>query len=235
VFQKDQEAAPIDLEGFAFMKKGTPTISASPRERLGTRYSQRLRKAGKLPGVIYGHKANPVPIVVDEKETLIVLRDGAHVVNVAIEGGQPETCLVKELQFGYLGDNVIHIDFARVDLNEEVEVLVHLKFVGVPESAKKPGSILTHPMSELEVVCRVSDIPDEIKIDLSKMEDVFTVGEIQLPPNVRTKVPSGHIVAQVSFVAEEVVATPEAAEVGAVPTEPEVITEKKPTEEAAEE
>ena len=217
------------------MKKGTPTITASPRERLGTRYSQRLRKIGKLPGVIYGHKANPVPIVVDEKETLIVLRDGAHVVNVAIEGHQPETCLVKDLQFGYLGDNVIHIDFARVDLNEEVEVLVHLKFVGVPESSKKPGSILTHPMTELEVVCRVSDIPDEIRIDLSKMEDVFTVGEIQLPSNVKTKVPAGHIVAQVSFVAEEVAPTPEAGEVAAAPTEPEVITEKKPTEEAAEE
>ena len=90
-------------------------------------------------------------------------------------------------------------------------------------------------MSELEVVCRVSDIPDEIKIDLSKMEDVFTVGEIQLPANVRTKIPAGHIVAQVSFIAEEVAATPEAAEVGATPTEPEVITEKKAEEPAAEE
>lgn len=216
------------------MKRETPTITASRRERLGSRYAQRLRKTGKLPGVIYGHKANPVPIVVDEKETLIVLRDGAHVVNVALEGGQAETCLVKDLQFGYLGDNVIHIDFARVDLSEEVEVNVHLRFVGVPESAKKPGSILTHPMTELEVICRVSDIPDEIKVDLSKMEDVFTVGEIQLPPGVKTKVPAGHIVAQVSFIAEEVVATPEAAEVGAAPAEPEVITEKKAEEEAEE-
>ena len=217
------------------MARETPTLNATPRERLGTRYSQRLRKSGRLPGVIYGHKANPVAISVDEKETLTVLKRGAHVINVAIDGHQPETCLIKDLQFGYLGDNVIHVDFARVDLNEEVEVNVHLRFTGVPESAKKPGSILTHPMSQLEVICKVSDIPSEIKVDLSKMEDVFTVSEIQLPPGIRTQVSPNQIVAQVTFVAEEELATPtgEAGEVtgGA---EPEVITEKK-DEAAAEE
>lgn len=217
------------------MAQQTPTITATPRDRLGSRYAQRLRKAGQLPCVIYGHKANPLPISVDEKQTLIVLKQGAHVVNVAIEGGQPETCLVKELQFGYLGDNVIHVDFARVDLNEEVEVSVHLKFTGVPEAAKKPGAILTHPTSQLEVICKVSEIPSEIRIDISKMEDVFTVGEIQLPPGVRTKVAPHLLVAQISFVQEEVVAAPEAIEVGATPTEPEVLTESKKTEEGAEE
>jgi hypothetical protein len=88
-------------------------------------------------------------------------------------------------------------------------------------------------MSQLEVICKVSEIPSEIRIDLSKMEEVFTVGEIQLPPGVRTKVPAHQIVAQVTYVAEEVVAAPEAAEVVAAPAEPEVITEKKPTEEPA--
>jgi large subunit ribosomal protein L25 len=212
----------------------TPIIKAQPRERIGTRYSQRLRKTGRLPGVIYGHKANPVAISIDEKETLIILRKGAHVVNVEIEGKQAETCLVKDLQFGYLGDNVIHVDFARVDLNEEVEVNVHIRFVGVPESSKKPGSILTHPMSQLEVICKVSEIPSEIKVDISKMEEMFTVSEIQLPPGVRTKVSPHQIVAQVTYVAEEVVAAPEAAEVAGA-AEPEVITEKKAEEPAAEE
>src|SRR5262245_56512860 len=174
------------------MAQETPTITASTRDQLGTRYSKRLRKTGRLPGVIYGHKANPVAISVDEKETLAVLKKGAHVINVAIEGAQPETCLVKDLQFGYLGDNVIHVDFARVDLNEEVEVNVHLRFVGSPEAAKKPGAVLTYPMTQIEVVCKVSEIPSEIKVDISKMEEMFTVGELQLPPGVRTKV-QGHL------------------------------------------
>ena len=212
------------------MKHETPTITAAARDRVGSRYAQRLRKQGKLPGVIYGHKTEPVHISVDEKETLALLRHGAHVINVSLQGHEAETCLVKDLQFGYLGDDVIHIDFARVDLNEEVEVNVHLRFVGYPEAAKKPGAILAHPMNQLEVVCKVSDIPGEIKVDISKMEDVFTVSDVQLPEGVRTNVDPDQIVAQISFVAEEVAAAPEAAEVEAA-VEPEVITEKK--EEAA--
>src|SRR5438046_2509812 len=98
------------------MKQETPTIAATKRQRVGSRYSQRLRKSGQLPGVIYGHKTEPLSITIGEKETLAVLKHGAHVVNVALEGGQPETCLVKDVQYGYLGDNVIHIDFTRVDL-----------------------------------------------------------------------------------------------------------------------
>lgn len=214
------------------MSKETPTISATPRDRLGTRYAQRLRKTGRLPGVVYGHNVAPVAISIDEKEMLTVLKHGAHVVNVAIAKNQPETCLVKELQFGFLGDNVIHVDFARVDLNEEVEVSVHLRFVGHPEAAKKPGAVLSHPLTQLEVICKVSEIPSEIKVDISKLEEQFTVGEIQLPPGVRTEVDPETIVAQIGFVQEEVIAPAEAEEVGAAAAEPEVITEKKPEAEA---
>jgi len=216
------------------MKHDTPTLTAQRRDRLGTRYSKRLRSAGRLPCVIYGHKSDPVAVSVDAKETLGVLQDGAHVVNVAVDGSKPETCLVKELQFGFLGDDVIHIDFARVDLNEEVEVKVHLRFVGHPEAAKKPGAVLSHPVTDLEVVCKVMDIPAEIKVDISKMEEMFEVKDITLPPGVKTRIDPETIVAQITFVAEEVVA-PEAAEVVEGGAEPEVITEKKPAEEAAEE
>jgi large subunit ribosomal protein L25 len=219
------------------MKQETPTIKAERRDRLGSRYAQRLRKSGRLPGVIYGHKTDNVAVTVDEKETVGLLKHGAHVINVAVEGDQPQTCLVKDLQFGFLGDNIIHIDFARVDLNEEVEVQVHLRFTGSPEAAKKPGSVLTTPMTELEVICKVKDIPEEIKVDISKLEEAIVVKDIKLPEGVRTKENPEAIVAQITFVAEEVAVTGEAGEVaeGAAGAEPEVITEKKPTEEAAEE
>ncbi len=209
------------------MKHETPTLSAQRRDRLGTRYSKRLRKAGRLPCVIYGHKSDPVSVSLDTKETLSVLRHGAHVVNVAVDGQNAETCLVKELQFGFLGDDVIHIDFARVDLNEEVEVKVHLRFTGHPEAAKKPGAVLGHPITDLEIICKVKDIPEEIKVDISKMEEIITVAEIKLPEGVRTDVDPEAIVAQITFVAEEEVAG-EAAAVGEEGgAEPEVITEKK--------
>ena len=219
------------------MTRETPTIKTEPRDRIGTRYSKRLRNAGRLPGVVYGHKADPVSISVDAKETLTILKKGAHVVNLSHQGGKSETCLVKELQFGFLGDDVIHIDFARVDLNEEVEVKVHLKFTGSPEAAKVPGAVLTHPVTEIDVICKVSEIPSEIKVDIGKMEQFFTVKEIQLPPGVRTKESPDRIVAQIPLVAEEVVpVAAEATDVAATTaagTEPEVITEKKAEERAA--
>ena len=77
-----------------------------------------------------------MPIHIDEKEILTLLQHGAHVLSVTVEGGKTETCLVKELQFGYLGDNVIHVDFARVKLDEEVRVQVRLNFVGESASSQ---------------------------------------------------------------------------------------------------
>lgn len=213
------------------MAHETPTITAQTRDRTGTRFSQRLRKAGRLPAVIYGHKSDPVSISVDEKEMLLHLHHGSHVVNVTIEGGKTETCLVKELQFGYLGDNIIHLDLARVDLDEEVHVQVHLNFIGKSTEAQKVGAIVSHPITELEVICKVSAIPGEIKVDSSKMEGtIFTVGDIELPSSVRTEVKPDTPVLTISFIHEEE-AVGEEVEVADVTTsEPEVITETKPEE-----
>ncbi len=209
----------------------TPSITATTRERTGTRYAQRLRKQGRLPAVIYGHETDPVSISVDEKEMLTHLKHGTHVLSLNVEGGSKETCLVKELQFGYLGDNVIHVDFARVDLDEEVHVHVHLNFVGEPASARKTGAILSHDLTELEVICRVNEIPDEIKVDLNLMGEatVLTVAEVQLPPGLRATTHPGTPVAHISFVHKEE-AVGEEVEVVPGVEEPEVITEAKPDE-----
>lgn len=216
------------------MQSATPTIEAASRPRVGSVHAQRLRKSGRLPGVIYGHKRDPVAISVDEKEMLEILRRGAHVLTVQVQGAEPETCLVKDIQFGYLGDNVIHVDLARVDLQEEVTVRVHLAFVGQPKSATEAGAILAHDMTDLEVTCRVSDIPSEIKVDLTAMGErsLLTVGDLVLPPNVRVEADLHAPVVHISFVKhEETPVVGEAAEVAAGPAEPEVITEAKPKEE----
>jgi large subunit ribosomal protein L25 len=159
---------------------------------------------------------------------LSALKHGSHVVNVKLGGGEPETCLVKDLQFGYLGDNVIHVDLARVNLDEVVTVNVVLHYVGVPELAKKAGNIVTHDLAQLEVRCKVRDIPEEIRVDLSVImkEMTLTLGEIKLPNGVTATLPPETVLARIQTIAEEVVgeAAPAAAE-GV--TTPEVITAKK--------
>lgn len=209
------------------MSHETPTLEAKKRERLGSRFAKRERAAGLLPAVIYGHGAEPLAVTINEKAMLTALKHGSHVVNIKIEGGATDTCLVKDLQFGYLGDNVIHVDLARVNLDEVVTVNVAMHFVGTPEAAKKAGNIVTHDMAQLEVKCKVRDIPEEIRIDLSvtMKGTALTLGEIKLPAGVTATLPAEHIICRVTTVLEET-ATGEAAtaEAGAAP---EVIKEKK--------
>ena len=218
------------------MKHKAPTVEARPREKIGSTYARRLRKTGRLPAVIYGHKKTPVAISVDEGEMLTHLRHGTHVLHIDVEGSPPETCLVKDLQFGYLGDNVIHVDFARVDLEEEVNVHVHLTFVGEPHAAARGGAIVNYDLTGLEVVCRVNEIPEDITVDLTLMGEglMLTVGDIELPPGIRTNLALDTPVVHISFVKrEEEVAVGEEAEVPTEAAEPEVITEAKAEEAGA--
>lgn len=185
------------------MSKETPILAASKRERTGSRYARRLRAAGKLPAVVYGHGIDPLSIFLDETETIRHLTEGAHVVELNIDGNDPETCLVKDLQFGWLGDNVIHIDLTRVDLDEIVSVNVKLNFTGTSEAAKQTGSILTYDTVDLEVRCKVRDIPEEIIVNLDEMEESLNVGELTMPENVEAVPTPETLVCHIVFKAEE--------------------------------
>jgi large subunit ribosomal protein L25 len=185
------------------MTHETPTLIASKRERLGTRYAQRLRKAGQLPAVIYGHGSDPVSVSVDGKKTLAHLHHGQHVFNLEIEGEGTETCLVKDLQFGFLGDNVIHLDLTRVNLDERVKILVHLDLHGELKTANDPGAIVMHDYAEIEVECAVRDIPESIRVDLEEYESSINVGELKLPEGMVAITPADTNIIHVQIAAEE--------------------------------
>ncbi len=179
------------------MSHETPTLAAERRERLGSRYSQRLRKAGRMPAVVYGHGSEPLSISVDAKETLTHLHHGIHVFNLAIEGAGEETCLVKDLQFGYLGDNVIHIDFTRVNLDEKVKLNVSLDFHGTPKAGAKPGHIVVHDLAELEIECAVRNIPESIRVDLDGFDEIVHVSDLPMPEGVVAATPGDTLVLHV--------------------------------------
>ncbi|MCE2882378.1 MAG: 50S ribosomal protein L25 [Planctomycetaceae bacterium] len=197
------------------MAKEVPTIKASPRDKTGSRYSKRLRAAGRLPAVIYGHGSDPLSVHVDEHITVGALKQGLHVINLEIEGKGTETCLVKDLQFGFLGDNVIHMDLARVNLDQVVEVMVSIEFFGAPEAAKKSGTVVVHEMADLKVSCKVRDIPDHIRIDLTTMQgETFTAGDVKFPAGVSLASDPHGVIVRIQTVKEEAAgeaATPAAA------------------------
>jgi large subunit ribosomal protein L25 len=189
------------------MAKEVPTIQAATRDRIGSRYSKRLRAAGRLPAVIYGSGSDPLSIHVDEKLTIGALKRGLHVINLEIEGKGTETCLVKDLQFGFMGDDVIHMDLARVNLDQVVEVTVSLEFYGAPEAAKKSGTVVVNELADIKISCKVRDIPEHIRVDLTTMTgETFTCGDLKLPAGVALATDSHAVIVRVQTVKEEAAA-----------------------------
>ena len=137
--------------------------------------------------------------------------------------GNPATVLVKDLQFGYLGDNLIHVDFARVDLNQVVTVMMRLEITGKPIAASEEGAIIEIPRPEIEIECMVKDIPASIIVNLTEVEEIFTIGDLELPEGVRATLDPERHIAHVTIVAEEIEEVEEVAE-GDEET-PEVISE----------
>src|SRR5438046_3976100 len=161
-------------------------ITAKPRSELGSRANKRLRDAGFVPGVIYGHKEAVVPITLPKKDVVNHLSHGAHLFEVGLDG-KKETVLVKEVQYDHLGADVLHVDFARVSLDEKVEVTVPIELKGEPKEAE--GGVLQQVINELEVECLVTEIPDAIRVNVAdmKLNDVLVIKDLPLPAGVTTK------------------------------------------------
>jgi large subunit ribosomal protein L25 len=205
-------------------------VSAKSRTELGSRANKRLRDAGFVPGVIYGHKEAVIPVTLQKKELTGHLGRGAHLFDVALDGTSQKV-LIKEVQFDHLGMEVIHVDFARVSLDEKVELTIPLELKGTPKG-EEDGGVLQQVVMELEIECLVTDIPDAIRHNVSDMgmDSVLHIKDIKLPPGVKALQDEDLIVATVREIAEEEVAAPTEAE----SAEPELIGRKPDAEEPAE-
>ncbi len=205
-----------------------PRISIEKRERVGSRYAARIRKEGKLPAVVYGHGADPVHVTVDKRSFVDILHRNAHLIEADVDG-TVEPCLVKEVQWDHLGKEIIHVDLARVNLTEEVEVEVGLEFVGEPAALKTPGAVLEHPQTQIRIRCTAGNIPDQIRVDISDLglDQMITVADLKLPEGVKAEAEEETLVARISVVED----TSDEDEAGGA--EPEVITRGKKEEGAA--
>lgn len=208
-------------------------LTAQMRQDLGTRASRRLRRDGRLPAVVYGHQQETLNITVPLKEVLEHVQHGAHLFSLQMDG-TTEQVLLKDVQYNHLGDEILHLDLFRVNLDEEITSEVAIRLVGQPVGLKA-GGILTQVSHNLEIICRVRDLPDEIRVDVSKMDvgDALHVSEITLPEGARmADEDAGELTIAVVALprAEE-----EEAAAAEAPAEPEIIGAKKPEEEGAEE
>jgi len=211
---------------------GLPVLKARHREETGTAAMRRLRREDKVPAVLYGHGRETVNLVLPQADLMHLLEQGAQMLSLAVDGAE-EQVLVREIQFDALGDDVIHVDFARVSLEEVIEVDVPLELHGSP-SGLKEGGTLEQPLHNIAVRCRAADIPDVIRLEIAHLElrQAVHVSELDLPPGVSATISGETVIVMVHppklEVVEEEAEPPEAA------GEPEVIGAKE-SEEAADE
>ncbi len=211
------------------------TLSVMRRDRTGTRYARRERQAGRLPAVLYGHGKDPVALTLDAKEAVRLFESGERVFTVQVKDeGASQTVMLKDVQFDYLGTNVVHVDLSRVDLDEIVECHPELHFVGEPIGLKAAGAILTHPSLDVTLKCTVANMPERLDVDISQLDedDVLHASQIALPEGTELVSDPDAVVAAIRAKKMEEDLDAEAQDVDGVGAEPEVITERKTEEES---
>ena len=207
-------------------------LEAQTRSKIGSHYAKRERDGGRLPAVMYGHGQAPSHVTVDAHSAVRYINGGERVFTVKMSGQKDETVILKDLQFDYLGTNIVHIDLARVSLDEKIESKVPVRLTGESVGLKKAGAILLHPTALVTVRCTVLALPDHVDVDITALDvgHAISASEITLPKGVELASDPNDVVAAIQITKEEVVATAEAGAVDGAPAGPEVITAKKPAE-----
>lgn len=150
----------------------------------GSRVARRLRAQGRVPAIVYGHKEPPQPISLARADVWLMIKKSAHLAELKI-GDKTETALVKDIQWDHLGKEIIHMDFARVDAQEEVHTEVNLETHGQPRGLSE-GGVLEILVHTLPIVCRAGSIPDSIRVELGELHlgESVHVRDLKLPEGV---------------------------------------------------
>ncbi|MBE0535154.1 MAG: 50S ribosomal protein L25 [Phycisphaerae bacterium] len=198
-------------------------IKAEIRTSLGSRHAAAIRRQGKLPAVVYGHKEAPVAVALDTHEFIEHLHHGNRLFDVDMDGAKA-TLLVKDLQYDHLGKNVIHADMVRVDLKEKVTLTVSVELRGMAKGAAE-GGILDQHLDHLEVECLVTEIPDVIGVSIKELglDEAIHAGDVTLPAGVTLVTDPEALLVTCHVLAAA--KTTEEMEAEA-PTAPEVITQR---------
>lgn len=166
-------------------------ITANSRKLQGTGASRRLRAAGKLPGVIYGgEKGAAQSIELDHKDLFYKLKleaFHASILSINIDG-KTEQVLLRDVQMHPFKQQVLHVDFQRINQNQKIHVKVPLHFVNaeIAPGVKLSGGMVSHVLTEIEVSCLPKDLPEFITVDLSGMTvgSTLHLSDLKLPERV---------------------------------------------------
>jgi large subunit ribosomal protein L25 len=214
-------------------------LTITRRDGVGKGPAKRLRRSGQVPAILYGG-ATPVNIAVAPKDILRLIHGhegSTQLFRVSFDGGTDgRMAIIRDLQFDPVTENLIHVDLQEVAMDRAIQVSVAIHHVGESIGVKDTQGILEMVLREVRVSCLPGNIPEFLEADVTNLaiHDVLTVKDLKVPEGVRVLNDPNQAVVTVAPPAAEEVAAVAAAPTEAAAAEPEVLTERKPKEEAGE-
>lgn len=186
------------------MAKEIPDLVAEARAGTGKGAARQARRAGKVPGIVYGDGKEPTPIQLDFNPLLTKLRAGRFMStlwNLKVEGQDDVRVVCRGVQRDVVKDLPTHIDFMRLHRNTRVNLFIHVNFEN-HEAAPglKRGGTLVVVRSEVELLVTASDIPDHITVDLTgrQIGDSIHINDIELPKGVKPTIDRNFVIANIA-------------------------------------
>jgi large subunit ribosomal protein L25 len=214
-------------------------LTIKKRDGVGKGPAKRLRRSGQVPAILYGGAA-PVSIAVTPKDILRLIHGhegSTQLFRVSFEGSRDaKMAIIRDMQFDPVSESLIHVDLQEVAMDRAIQVSVAIHHVGESIGVKDSAGILEMVLREVRVACLPGNIPEYLEADVTTLNihDVLTVKDLKVPEGVRVLNDPNQAVVTVAPPAAEEVAEVVAAPVETAAAEPEVLTERKPKEEAGE-
>jgi large subunit ribosomal protein L25 len=214
------------------------SLSASTRKGKGKGTARKLRAAGKVPGVVYGHAREPLSLELDNRELTRLLEKiaaASTVIDLSIDGTSRKT-LIREIQRHPLNPGIVHIDFLELVAGEKVTVSLRIAFEGTPVGVRSDGGIFEETLHEVEIEVDPASIPDRLVVDVSELHigHSLHVSDIKLPDGVELVTDPGVTICICSAPRAEEEVVPVAGAEAAAVAEPELIRKAKEDEEGEE-
>lgn len=177
------------------------TLSVEHREKLGTTGAQALRRAGKIPAVLYGHGTTPLHLAFDMRAFDDLLHHGGRtgIITLTMNGKKADTALVRQVTRNPVTRGIQHVDLQRVSAHEAVHATIPLTTVGTARGVKDFGGVMDVLAREIEVEGPVDQLPDHLEVDVTDLgiHQHATAADIKLPKNFKLLTPADNIVVSV--------------------------------------
>ncbi len=202
-------------------------LAVQSRDTQGKHRNRRLRQAGKIPAVLYGHGLENLSLSVEVEAITAAVRHGSRL--VSLTGAVSESAFIRQLQWDTFGTHIVHVDFTRISEHEIVEVRVPVELRGEAPGVRE-GGVVVQLIHEVEIACPASVIPERLAVNINhlKLTESIPLSALELPQGAKILAADmAAIIVQCNIPVE----LPEEAAAEAAPGEPEVIGAKEKEEE----